>query len=230
MSTPVIPSATLEFYRGIPSSVLTDSMLRLKVGSWLDDVTPVGPKNVSGRARTLQFGVKTGVRSTSHSIYTFAESFEDGDVMLISARDTLGWLFGDNVVDFCINCGVAGIVTDGRVRDIEQITASPLPVFCRGVAARSFKPDVEVVAVDVPIEIAGGYVVPGDLVVGDRDGVAVAPHAAIEALIQEAEEIVQLELEQTKAIAERKSVKEIRGIGDRKGVRKGPEFRPAPRT
>lgn len=222
---PRIDPSRLAFYRGVSSSVLTDSMGRLGIGSWMDEVQPLDLEwKVAGRARTLQFGLRNGIRQSAHSIYTFAETFEEGDVMVIGAQGTRGWLLGENIASFCINCGVAGIVTDGRIRDRLELAELPLPVFARGSTARPFKAEVEVVAVDVPLEVGGAYVVPGDLVLGDFDGVAVAPNAAVDALVAEAEDIARIEHDQGVAIAEKRTLREIRGIADKKAQRVGPEF------
>lgn len=222
---PKISSTAHELYKTVSSSILTDSMRRLGLGTWMDEVEPLKLSwRVSGRVRTLQFGIKTGMKYSSHSIYTFAETFEEGDVMVIAAQGTRGWLLGENIASFCINCGVAGIVTDGRIRDRLELLELPLPVFTKGSTARPFIGEVEVVAVDVPVECGGAYVRPGDLIIGDFDGVAVAPNAGVEALIAEARDLIQIEHEQGLAISQRRTLKEIRAIADRKQGRIGPEF------
>jgi regulator of RNase E activity RraA len=226
MRVPSIPADILQAYQEAASSLLTDGMLRLGIGAWMDDVLPINasPVRVCGRARTLKFARKNGMKYSSETIYSFAESFEPGDIMVISAESTLGWLFGDNVATFCINNGVGGIVTDGRVRDYEPLRQLPLPVFCKGRTTRSFKPDVEVVAVDIPMEVGGAFVRPGDLVIGDYDGIAIAPNSVLGPLIDEMRDVRRLELEQAQAIRERKSRQEVRAIGDRKGRQIGPEL------
>lgn len=71
--------------------------------------------------------------------------------------------------------GAAGCVTDGFVRDIRQIRALRYPVFHGGVAPLDSKGRGKVAAIDVPIRCAGVLIHPGDLVVGDADGVVVVP-------------------------------------------------------
>ncbi|MFO1412523.1 MAG: RraA family protein [Burkholderiales bacterium] len=74
--------------------------------------------------------------------------------------------------------GAAGCVTDGFVRDIRQIRALRFPVFHGGIAPLDSKGRGIVAAIDVPVECAGVAIAPGDLVVGDADGVVVVPRAA----------------------------------------------------
>lgn len=71
--------------------------------------------------------------------------------------------------------GAAGCVTDGLVRDIRTIRALRFPVFHGGIGPLDSKGRGKIAEIDVPIECAGVPVSPGDLVVGDADGVVVVP-------------------------------------------------------
>ena len=73
--------------------------------------------------------------------------------------------------------GAAGCLTDGFVRDIRQIRTMAFPVFHAGIAPLDSKGRGKVAEIDVPIHVAGVAVHPGDLVVGDADGVIVVPQA-----------------------------------------------------
>ena len=73
--------------------------------------------------------------------------------------------------------GAAGCLTDGYVRDIRQIRQMGFPVFHAGIAPLDSKGRGKVAEIDVPIECGGVRVLPGDLVVGDADGVIVVPRA-----------------------------------------------------
>lgn len=76
--------------------------------------------------------------------------------------------------------GAAGCVTDGFVRDVIQIRDLGFPVFHRGIAPLDSKGRGELRAIDVPVICDGVRVAPGDMIVGDADGLVVVP-AAIEA-------------------------------------------------
>jgi regulator of RNase E activity RraA len=71
--------------------------------------------------------------------------------------------------------GAAGCVTDGMVRDIRAIRALRFPVFHGGIAPLDSKGRGMVAEIDVPIECAGVVITPGDLVLGDADGVVIVP-------------------------------------------------------
>ena len=78
--------------------------------------------------------------------------------------------------------GGVGVVTDGAVRDIAHMEAMGFPVFSRHISPLDSFNRQKVVAFDVPVEIGGVAIAPGDVVVADRDGIAVVP-AAVEAAI-----------------------------------------------
>jgi 4-hydroxy-4-methyl-2-oxoglutarate aldolase len=73
--------------------------------------------------------------------------------------------------------GAVGCITDGFVRDIRAIRALGFPVFHGGIAPLDSKGRGAVAAIDVPIRCGGVAIMPGDLVVGDADGVVVVPRA-----------------------------------------------------
>jgi len=73
--------------------------------------------------------------------------------------------------------GAAGCLTDGFVRDIRAIRRMGFPVFHAGIAPLDSKGRGKVADIDVPIACAGVRIAPGDLVVGDADGVIIVPQA-----------------------------------------------------
>jgi len=85
--------------------------------------------------------------------------------------------WGELLSTACRARGAAGCVTDGMVRDIRAIRALRFPVFHGGIAPLDSKGRGKVAEIDTPIQCAGVAVAPGDLVVGDADGVIVVPQA-----------------------------------------------------
>jgi regulator of RNase E activity RraA len=82
--------------------------------------------------------------------------------------------------------GAAGCVTDGMVRDIRAIRALRFPVFHGGIAPLDSKGRGKVAEIDTPIRCGGVAVAPGDLIVGDADGVVVVPQAVEHEALQRA--------------------------------------------
>jgi 4-hydroxy-4-methyl-2-oxoglutarate aldolase len=83
--------------------------------------------------------------------------------------------WGELLTTACLARGAAGCVTDGLVRDVKAIRERRFPVFHGGIGPLDSKGRGEVVAIDVPVEVGGVTVNPGDLVFGDADGVLTVP-------------------------------------------------------
>ena len=82
--------------------------------------------------------------------------------------------------------GASGCVTDGFVRDVRAIRALRFPVFHGGIAPLDSKGRGKVAEIDVPIRCGGVAVAPGDLIVGDADGVIVVPQAIEDEVLRQA--------------------------------------------
>jgi regulator of RNase E activity RraA len=112
------------------------------------------------------------------------EAIQPGDVVVLDGRGaTNEGLFGDLLTLRTKMKGAAGLVSDMAVRDSPHLAEKQLPIFCRGTAS----PGGTVFNVDfnVPIGCAGVLVCPGDILVGDDDGVVVIPLALVEKVVQE---------------------------------------------
>lgn len=97
--------------------------------------------------------------------------------------------------------GLAGAVLDGGVRDVEEIERDfGFPVFARSTSPNTTVGRFRTVARNVSIRCGGVTVHPGDLVVGDMDGVVVVPAARVEEVLDRAEEIQERERRQAEAI------------------------------
>ena len=79
--------------------------------------------------------------------------------------------------------GAAGVVMDGLTRDVRAIRDMQFPVFAGGIGPLDSKGRGKVMAIDVPVVVAGARVCPGDLVFGDADGVVIVPRAIEEQVV-----------------------------------------------
>jgi regulator of RNase E activity RraA len=145
-----------------------------------------------GRARTLrflplredlvqaQYGTVTG-RPHRMAI----ESIAPGQVLVVDAGGSLGaGVAGDMYTRRVQARGGTGIVIDGAVRDIGAIREVGLPVFCRGVHGAGISRALMSVDLDQPIQIGGVPVLPGDVLLGDINGVVVIPPQEVEQLVE----------------------------------------------
>lgn len=101
---------------------------------------------------------------------------EPGDVMVIEARGIRDASnFGGLMATAIKEARIDGLVVDGFVRDATNMRAMGLNVWARGITPRTGKHRIELVEFNGPVEIASVQVRPGDLLLGDADGVIVVP-------------------------------------------------------
>jgi regulator of RNase E activity RraA len=101
--------------------------------------------------------------------------------------------FGDILVARLRVRGVAGVISDGPMRDIDELRNMDFPVFARGNAAPPSYASMLAADAQVPIGCGGVAVFPGDIVIADADGVVVLPAAIAEEVARDAVEQDQLE-------------------------------------
>lgn len=111
-----------------------------------------------------------------------------GDILVIDAKGhTYHAIAGDFMISMAQILGIKGVVVDGAIRDILGIKQLNYPVFCNGIAvAASGKYGVG--ELNIPISCGGVTVCPGDIIVGDANGVVVVPKDVEEEILIKAKE------------------------------------------
>ena len=133
----------------------------------LDGVAPLAPgMKLAGPAFTIE--VRAGDNLMIHAAMAMAKP---GDILLVDGKgDTSCALMGALMINACKVLGLGGIVIDGAVRDTEELRELAFPVFCR--AANPNGPTKFIPGrINWPVSAGGVAVSPGDLIVGDADGV-----------------------------------------------------------
>lgn len=111
-----------------------------------------------------------------------------GDILVVDAQGFLeGGAFGDILAVAAMARGVAGLVIDGSVRDIATITELGFPAFSRGVSIKGTN-KTRAGRFGEPVACGGVVVKPGDIVVGDADGVVVIPSDRLSSVLDAARE------------------------------------------
>lgn len=117
-----------------------------------------------------------------------------GAVLVIDCRKEISaGCLGDILIARLMERGVAGVVTDGAMRDTPQFASFPIPVYAGGAAAPASFGTHHAVDLDVPIACGDVAVFPGDVLVGDAEGVVVIPSHLAEEVARDAAEQERLE-------------------------------------
>ena len=157
-------------FRGKASSNVADAMGRFRfMDPGIQARTGLG---LSGPAVTVN--VRPGDNLMVHKALEIAVP---GDVVVVSTNGNVtGAVLGELMGHTAVGAGLGGVVVDGAIRDVDGLSAMGLPVFSRSVTPGACDKDGPG-EINVPISCGGAVVMPGDIVVGDRDGVAVVPLA-----------------------------------------------------
>jgi regulator of RNase E activity RraA len=186
-------------------STATLSTVLLKQGLrrvWMRRTAPLvpGQSRLVGRAFTLRFVPAREDLATPESwsspksTRAAIEAMPPGCIAVVDAMGhTDAGIFGDILCARMARRGVAGLVTDGAVRDLAGVIATGLPVWCAGVAAPPSVAGLTFVDWQQPVGCGGVAVFPDDWLVADQDGAVVIPQALAEAVAAAAVEQERLE-------------------------------------
>lgn len=181
-------------FKGMPVANISDSMSRMTAGGpRLRPVHASGP--LSGPALTVK--TRPGDNLMLHKAIDMADP---GDVIVCDGGgDLTNSLMGELMLAQAIERGVAGFVLDGAVRDLDAFQERNLPVFAAGVTHRGPYKDGPG-EIGYPISLDGMAIAPGDLIVGDWDGVLAVPQADAADVLAATEAKNAAEVEQMAAI------------------------------
>jgi len=171
----------------IPVANVSDCMSRMSAGG-----PNVRRMHAGGRMAGPALTVKTrpGDNLMIHKAFELAKA---GDVIVVDGGgDLTNALIGDIMVGEAIKRRLGGLVIHGSIRDSGEIARLPMPVFAGGVTHRGPYKDGPG-EINVPIAIDGMVIEPGDLMIGDDDGVLCLPFDSVASLLEAAQEKQKLE-------------------------------------
>ena len=178
------------------------------------DMRPISlEKRMVGRAKTVLFGALDPASNQKgngplHGIQIIDES-GPGDVMVVVTGDLNVTGLGGLMATTAHVRGMSGVVVDGAVRDVDEIKALGLPVFCRSIVPSTMLGRAQSIGRDVPVTCGNVTVSTGDYIVGDRDGVVCIPASKIEEVIGRALEMEATEKKMIPKIYEIKSLQKV---------------------
>jgi regulator of RNase E activity RraA len=183
-----------------PSSIMADVAGRR--GALHGRISPLSPSmKFAGPALTVE--VRPGDNLMIHAALTIAKP---GDVIVVDGKgDLSSALMGEIMSQQCLALGIAAVVIDGAVRDSEAIRELGFPVFAAGLNPNGPTKSVPG-RLNHPISIGGVTVNPGDLIIGDADGVTVIECEKAAAMLPMAEQKVAAEKKRIAGIKARQAL------------------------
>jgi 4-hydroxy-4-methyl-2-oxoglutarate aldolase len=181
--------AALAVLEGAPAAVVSDALDRLGRRSQVLDasIRPLWPE-----ARLVGVTVPVVIAADSSEPalpydgeLTLLDGLRPGDVPLLAVEDGVrcaSW--GELFSCAALGRGAAGVVIDGFARDAAEIRALGFPAFTRGLSPLDTFARAAVTGIDVQARVGGVDVSPGDLVVGDVDGIVVVPREMVDAVAE----------------------------------------------
>jgi len=165
----------------LDASTVSDADMSLRV-------LPAAIRPVSAGSRLLGRAVTANARDDLLSVLGALRQSGPGDVLVVAAGGSPHAVAGELFAGEAARKGVAGIVIDGFCRDLATLKRMTLPVYARGATPRAASAMV-VPEVNVPVLLGTVPVNPGDILLGDDDGIVVATEAELAAAIDKAEAI-----------------------------------------
>jgi len=194
-AVPKPPPALIEAFRAAPTSIISDNLSRLP------GAVGLRPFHRGGTLVGCAFTVRTRP-GDNLAIHKALEFVGPGDVIVVDGGgDETRALIGEIMLNIAKYRGASGYVIDGAIRDSGAIAASDFPVFARAAIHRGpYKSGPG--EINVPVSIGGMVIAPGDIVVGDDDGVVAFPQAIAPKLLEAVKAQIAREADTIVAILE----------------------------
>ena len=186
----------VEAFAKLPVANVSDCMSRMTAGG-----PRLRPMHASGGMAGVALTVmsRPGDNLMLHKAIDMAQP---GDVIVCDAGgDLTNSLMGELMLSYAVKRGVVGFVLNGAIRDADAFLETNLPTFAAGVTHRGPYKDGPG-EINVPISLDGMVIEPGDIVIGDSDGVLCVPLAEAEEILKKTQAKHEAETRQMKAIAE----------------------------
>lgn len=185
----------IESFRDLPTSNIADSMERFFTVD--SSIKPFNEDHLLGTAFTVRS--RTADNLMFHKALDLAEP---GDIIVVDVQgDMVNAVTGEIMVRYAMKKGIAGFLIDGAVRDTGAIKKIPFPVYAKGSNPKGPYKDGPG-EINVPVNCGGVVVKPGDIIVGDEDGVVIVDKNNAENVLERAKVINQKEAALFKAIEE----------------------------
>lgn len=198
--------------RALDTCAVSDALDTLGLPGATTGVGPLWPVDrvVAGTARTVLAGPRPADGPAAHIATAAVEAADPGDVLVIANNGRTDVSCWGGILTVAAGLrGIGGVVIDGACRDINESHELDFPVFGRAVVPVSARGRIVQLDMAVPVEFAGVTVMPGDLVLADRNGVVFVPADRAADVITLAERIVARETAMAEAVRAGRPVGEV---------------------
>jgi regulator of RNase E activity RraA len=199
----------------LDSCALSDALDRLGLSGAVSGIRPLtGPHRIAGRVVTVKLVASSGQAMKQHLATAAIEASGPGDVLVIEHRsrdDCAGW--GGILSRAARARRIEGTVVDGAVRDVDESREIGYPVFARGAVPATARGRVVEESWNLPVDVSGVTVHPGDFVIADGSGVVFVAKSRVDEVLAAAEEIAARERAMAEAVESGKPVSRVMGGG-----------------
>ena len=173
----------------LPTATISDALDRLGIVGQCLGIAPLDPKfRLAGRAFTLRYR-PTGLVERGN-VGDYIDDVPPGDLVVLDNAGRLDCtVWGDILTAVAHRRGIGGTVIHGVCRDVQRALDLSYPIFSRGRYMRTGKDRVEVESMQAPVSVGEIQVRPGDILVGDADGILVIPQVRESEVFDTAREI-----------------------------------------
>ncbi len=197
------PKKLIEGFRELATSTIGNVLDDMKISGVIQNIKPISPGfRFAGGALTVKevTGVLGTYTNEDFKLGQVIDSAQEGHVIMIDngAQQVSTW--GGIASLAAQKRGVAGLVVDGGVRDLDEIREFNFPVFSRYVVPTSGKGRVKILSMNTVIKIDGIRVRPGDIIVGDGTGIVCIPIEVAEEVLNKAKKMDEQDKQATEEI------------------------------
>ena len=202
---PKVPDNLIERARGLSSEEVWAVLQQKEFNNqYADGFVVLHPgKTMVGRVFTVQFMPLRGdvddvakTKAKQHGVesltnQTAIDMLKPGDVLVVDlfGKKVNGTIVGDNLFYYVMKATHSGgLVVDGSIRDLDGLSEIDMPAYFRAVDPTPID-NVMLTGINIPVRIGGVTVMPGDLAVGDREGVYFIPPQFVKEVLDRADEI-----------------------------------------
>ncbi|MGA2959559.1 MAG: RraA family protein [Thermodesulfobacteriota bacterium] len=197
------PKKLIEGFRELATSTIGNVLDDMKISGVIQNIKPISPGfRFAGGAFTVKevTGVIGTYTNEDFKLGQVIDSAQDGHVIMIDNGGQQVSTWGGIASFAAQKRGVAGLVVDGGVRDLDEIREFNFPVFSRYVVPTSGKGRVKILSMNTVIKIDGIRVRPGDIIVGDGTGIVCIPIEIAEEVLNKAKKMDEQDKQATEEI------------------------------